>query len=389
MEKKAGKNRTDYKRVNRGLVLKMVATGLCTSRAELVEKTGLSKMAISNIVGEMITGDLLKESGEAQSSDPGRKRIQLQVNEKAPKVIGLAIQRESCEAILCTLDMQVLKRERITYRSDMNKEVLVHSVYQLIDTLLNVEPEVLAIGISSIGPLNIEAGRILKPNYFYGIENVDIVKDVTNRYDLPVFFNNDNQSGVLVEHLYGNGRGFRDIFLVRVGEGVGCGVLSSERTDVNSRSLLPELGHVSIDYAGNLCVCGRRGCLETYVRTSQILNRLNEATGKFYPYEVFCTQTDNPDVDAIFTDAVEKIAEAVVSTLNILNSELILLAGDLVYWDKKYVEMLSERINRNRFAQWADRIEIRQAYFGQDVALMGAACNAVMPVFDGEFLFEN
>ena len=59
---KAGKNSGDNRRGNRGLVLRMVATGACRTRRELVARTGLSKMTISNIVGEMIDGDVLRES---------------------------------------------------------------------------------------------------------------------------------------------------------------------------------------------------------------------------------------------------------------------------------------------------------------------------------------
>ena len=60
MTEKAGKNRSDYKRVNRGLVLRMIATGECATRSDLVRSTGLSKMAISNIVAEMLQIDVRK-----------------------------------------------------------------------------------------------------------------------------------------------------------------------------------------------------------------------------------------------------------------------------------------------------------------------------------------
>ena len=59
---KAGKNRSDYKKVNRGLVMKMIATGQCSTRADLTRSTGLSKMAISNIVTELIRQHLLVET---------------------------------------------------------------------------------------------------------------------------------------------------------------------------------------------------------------------------------------------------------------------------------------------------------------------------------------
>ena len=70
MLEKAGKNSGDNRRDNRGLVLRMVATGACRTRRDLVVRTGLSKMTISNIVGEMIDGDVLRESEVVCSEEP-------------------------------------------------------------------------------------------------------------------------------------------------------------------------------------------------------------------------------------------------------------------------------------------------------------------------------
>ena len=80
MTEKAGKNRSDYKRVNRGLVLKMVATGQCVTRLDLVRSTGLSKMAISNIVTELISQNLLVETETARSEEPGRRPVGLDLS---------------------------------------------------------------------------------------------------------------------------------------------------------------------------------------------------------------------------------------------------------------------------------------------------------------------
>ena len=389
MTEKAGKNRSDYKRVNRGLVMKMIASGQCTSRVDLVESTGLSKMAISNIVNEMLEQNLLVETAAEKSADPGRKRIGLEISPEAPRVIGLSIMRDCCDAVLCNLDMQVIRRETIVYGSNMNKDQLIYDVYQLLDTLLYDEKNVAAIGIASIGPINVREGRILNPFYFHGIEDVEIMKIVKERYNLPVFFNHDNQSAVQVEALFGNGRGYQDILLIGAGEGVGCGILSSDHLHKNNNGLSPEPGHVSIDYAGKLCACGSRGCLETYVRTPEILKQLYEKTGKYYTYEAFCRMSDDPVVDEIFTDAVQKVAVAIVSIVNILNCELIILSNDFVYWDDKYVEMLENLINKYRFTKWADRVTVKKAYFKKDAALLGAACNAILSIYEGGLLFEE
>ena len=125
MTEKAGKNRSDYKRVNRGLVLKMIATGQCTTRIDLVHSTGLSKMAISNIVTELMGQNLLVETSTARSEELGRRPVGLDLSPAAPKVVGLSISRDRCEAVLCDLKLRVLQREQGTMEG-MNEQKLIH-----------------------------------------------------------------------------------------------------------------------------------------------------------------------------------------------------------------------------------------------------------------------
>lgn len=388
MTEKAGKNRKDYKQVNRGLVLKMVATAQCSTRGDLVRSTGLSKMAISNIVSELIQQDLLMETEIAHNDELGRKPICLAVSPKAPKVIGLVIHRSRCEAVLCDLNLNVLRRESAPMGKDMDQERLIFLTYQLLDTVLYQAENVVAIGLASIGPISAQAGKILKPFFFYGIENVEIVRIIQERYHLPVFFDHDNQSAVLAESMYGNGRGYRDVLFVGVGNGVGCGILSDGQLYCNRRGLPPELGHVSIDVNGKICACGNRGCLESYIRTPEILKKLRYHTGKYFTMEAFASMEGDENVERVFSDMVTKMATAIVSVVNILNSELILLGNDSVYLSDKYVAMLEQLVNERRFVEWDQRVLVKRAYFMRDAALMGAACNAIAPIFAGKLLFE-
>jgi len=386
MTEKAGKNRSDYKRVNRGLVLKMIATGQCATRQDLVRSTGLSKMAISNIVTELMGRDLLVETETAPSEELGRRPAGLDLSPAAPKVVGLSINRERCDAVLCDLKLSVYRREQAAME-DMNAEKLIHLVYQLLDTILQGREDVIAIGLSCVGPISVADGMILKPFYFFDIQNVKIVEIIAKRYHLPVFFDHDNQSAVLAESLYGNGRGCKDILFVGVGSGVGCGILADGQLYCNRRGLPPELGHVSVDSRGRPCSCGSRGCVEAYVRTPEVLKKLRYHTGKFYTYETFSGMTEDPMVRSIFSEAVNMLAAAIVNTINILNSELILLGNSAAYWHDEYLTMLEDIVNQRRFVDWDTRVLVKRAYFLQDAALMGAASNAAMAVFTGNLIF--
>ncbi len=380
---KAGKNRDDYRLVNRGLVLKTVATGQNVTRMDLVRSTGLSKMAISNIVSELIGRDLLVETGTAPSDEPGRRPVCLDISPKAPKVAGLAIRREGCEAVLCDLKLQILRRERSPLE-DRTAQGAIDLAFRLLDA---VAGDAIDIGIASIGPVSVQEGKILKPFYFHGICDVPIVEAVERRYGLPVFFGHDDQSSVLAERLFGSVRDCQDLLFLGAGGGVGCGILSGGQPLRDRRGLSSELGHVSIDIHGPACPCGSRGCLESYIRTPVLLEKFRERTGKDMTYREFCQMEDDPAVEGVLMEAVDKLASALTSTVNILNSEEILLGGDCVDWPDRYLKALEEAVDRRRFVDWGQRVRVRRTSFLRSAVVMGAACNAVVPIFQGDLVF--
>ena len=107
---KTGVNNKLLKQKNRGLLLKLIATGACSSRIELAQKTGLSKMTVSNIVNEFLENDMLEELEKAEKMEgKGRNPIQLRISPRAPKLIGVHLHREGCNVILCDLKLNIQK----------------------------------------------------------------------------------------------------------------------------------------------------------------------------------------------------------------------------------------------------------------------------------------
>ena len=107
---KTGVNNKLLKQKNRGLLLKLIATGECSSRIELAQKTGLAKMTVSNIVNEFLENGMLEEREKVQTEGKGRNPILLSISPRAPKLIGVHLYREGCNVILCDLQLNILKR---------------------------------------------------------------------------------------------------------------------------------------------------------------------------------------------------------------------------------------------------------------------------------------
>lgn len=381
-----GRNSQVNKQHNRGLILKLVATGQCRIRAELARRTALTKMAVTNIVAELIAQELLVESESDQFDQLRKNSIILQISPKAPKIIGVLIFRDRCESIMCDLHLNIIRRERINIEQ-ITSDLLVQTIYTLIDAMVSFDPNILGIGIASIGPIDRKLGMILEPRYFYNIKNIKIVELLKDRYKLPVFLDHDNQCGALAEMLYGYGKDCQDFILLGISRGIGSGIVLDGKLQSNNQGLAPELGHVSIDFMGLECVCGNRGCIEMYAATPVIRDALRLATSRNLSFREFCMLEDDQCVDSVMTDVIHKLAVALTSSVNLLNPELILLGHDSVYLPDNYVTLLESEINKMKFTSKERTVRVRKAYFKEDAQLLGSVCNVISQAFDGNLIF--
>ena len=266
MLEKAGKNSGDNRRDNRGLVLRMVATGACRTRRDLVVRTGLSKMTISNIVGEMIDGDVLRESEVVCSEEPGRNPVRLRLSPEAPKAAGVAFLPGRCESVLCGLDLRVFRRAGTDLPKDAPEAVRRETALRLLDKMLSGTAGVRAIGLAADLPWR-PGGEQMCPSE-------SVRPAVRERYGLPVFLEDTCQSALLVESLFGRARNCRDVLFVSLGDRVGSAVLSGGQLCRGRGGRPLGLGHVTICAGGRPCRCGGRGCLELYVRSPEVLKKL-------------------------------------------------------------------------------------------------------------------
>ncbi len=378
-----GVNKEDQKKTNRGLVLKLVATGECDTRIELAKVTGLSKTAISQIVNRLIEKNLLVDGEKDTSAEPGRNPVRLSISPQAPYFAGVLINRGILWGVICDIRMNIIKEKTIRRRWQSNEE-LISDLYDLMDEIMEGQTHVMAMGVSAIGPVSVKEGVILKPMYFEGVGNIRVRDLLSERYQLPVYFDHDNQNAVLVEHLYGNGRGYEDILLVSVGEGIGCGLLVDGKRIHSYTGYAPEIGHISIDYHGIPCACGNIGCLERYVNSKDMLNKLRYVTGMNLPYEELCRIGQNKAQDMVMQEAAHKLAIGILNLLNVMNSQIVLLGYDCVYWPDKYLRQMEDEINSRKFGNRDIHIPVKKTKYLYRAQVLGAAANAVSHELYGE-----
>ena len=358
---------------------------LCThdgvSRIQLAQRTGLTKMTVSNIIAGLMEQDYVVERAPERNAGVGRNPIILDISPGAPKVLGVQLGREGVTAVLFDLKLRILKKEEEPFAQE-NTDSILQKLFRAVDRIRIQESNILGCGVSVVGPLDVGSGVVLNPPNFFGVSNLPLRRLLSNHMGLPVELNNDMNCAALGEKLFGAGREFHNFLYVGLSTGIGSGIIENDGLYQNSSGFAGELGHTSIDCNGPECGCGNRGCLEEYVGMPVIEARLREATGQAGDFASFCAQTEDPHVDVVLSDIIEKITRALVNAVNLLNPQAILVGHNGTHLPARYLEQMERELNRRKFSQDYLKIRVKKSRFGMDSSLYGSGCLALRQLFE-------
>ena len=198
-----------------------------------------------------------------------------------------------------------------------------------------------AVGIACGGPLDPFEGVIQSPPNLPGWDDIPLVSIVQEALDRPAVVENDATAGALAEFWYGAGRSreIRDLVYLTISTGVGGGLVLDGRLHRGAAGNAGELGHLTVDYLGRQCGCGRRGCLEAYASGTSIAARAREALATGGPSSLAALESPTArDVAEaalagdrlamrIWDETTAILASAMANVLDIFNPELIVLGG--------------------------------------------------------------
>lgn len=177
---------------------------------------------------------------------------------------------------------------KIGINSNLSSEELVNHLMGFINVrrapMWNYN--VLAVGLASPGPLDPHQGIIISPPNLPNIKNLEVVKILRDKTDLPTFLVNDADAALLSEHWLGSAKGFKNVVMLTLGTGVGSGVILNWRLQ-RGHGMAAEWGHTTIKGAFNswisrgdrLCSCGRFNCLESFCSTEGLAQTYCEVFG--------------------------------------------------------------------------------------------------------------
>ena len=311
------------------------------------------------------------------------------MSEKKKLIMGVDIGGTKVAVGLVDARGKIVSQGRAPMVANGTAEAGLQAVVGAIDSLWS--DEVQSIGICAPGPLDPETGVILNPPNVPCWRNFPLGERVAAKYKTPVRVDNDANAAALAETRWGAARGYRYVFYATVGTGIGSGIVLDGRIYHGNTGSAGEGGHVSIDYRGPLCGCGKRGCIETLTAGPAIGAR---ARGKLAagPSRSMILDLAKGDVAAVTSEMVgtafaagdplaREILQETVELLTVwlgnivdlFDPDILVMGGGVAAMLKPFFDEIKTRLPSWCVNPRASEIPLAMAHYGADAGIAGGA----------------
>jgi predicted NBD/HSP70 family sugar kinase len=341
---------------NRSLVLQTLYRAGQQSRADIARETGLTRVTVSDLVAELMLEGLIIETGQREDVRPGKPATLLDLNRGAFQIIGIDLSEYTTfRGAVLDLDGQILHRAELPLAGATGADATA-LVTALADTLVAAATlPVLGIGVGSPGVVDLAGVVLSAPNL--GWVNEPLQEAMSTRFGVPVVVANDANVAALAEHSFGGADS--DMMLIKVGHGVGAGLLLDGTPLFGSRFAAGEIGHVVVGTDGGPeCVCGKHGCLETWLAVPRLEKAIAAA----------------PDErTSILQQAGQRLGIALAPVVGALNLAEVVLSGPTSLLDGPLAQATIDTLRNRTMAEFHGDLTLRMTTLGEDIVMRGAA----------------
>ena len=352
----------------------LLANGPST-QAELARGTGLSTATVSNIVRDLVMKGV---AGTSPVTSGGRRALQVQLTDTGDVVAGVDFGRRHARIVLATLGYQVLAEAEISLPLGYDVRESLQAAAELLDTLLAEHAiprdSVLSVGVGVPGPIDRRTGTVLQGAILPEWVGMSI-RDLEDAFRFPVVVDNDANLGALAEVTWGANRGVRNLIFVKIGSGIGAGLILNGQPYYGYLGITGELGHTPVVDHGVICRCGNRGCLETIASTTVMIEALGRGSGGgVTTADVLRRGLErDPATLRVVGDAGTAIGQTIGNIANVINPELVLIGGPLVGLGDALLDPIRHGILQNAIPIIGETTAVRVSSLGDRAESLGAA----------------
>ncbi len=385
-------------------ILDEVRLGRSTSRGELATRTGLGRAVVAQRVGELIDRGLVTERGRGISTG-GRPPRRLAFRSDAGHILVADLGATGIDVAVTSLDGRVLGHTDEPADIAAGPDATLERVEALFDQLLTgvrgLPGRTWGIGVGVPGPVEFRTGRPISPPIMPGWDGFPVRERLAARYRAPVWVDNDVNMLALGEWRAGIAAGHDDVVVIKVGTGIGAGIIAGGRLHRGARGAAGDVGHVQVvDDPTIVCRCGNIGCLEALAGGAAIardgeaaarggrskrLGSVLEERGRVTAADVaWAASFGDPVAVALIQQAGRWVGSMLATTANMLNPSLIVLAGGVARSGDLLLSSIRETVYRRSLPLATRDLQVRTSSLGSLAGVIGASSMVLDQLFARE-----
>jgi predicted NBD/HSP70 family sugar kinase len=358
-----------------GDILELIRHGRATTRGDVLELTGLSRMTVAQRLDALLGAGMVVE-GETGEATGGRRRRSLAFNSAQSRVVAAAVDTTHTRIAVTDLSGTVLGDTVIDVPVEAGPSVVLDQIAAGLTLLLEkhdlVPGDLCGAGLSLPGPIDPLSGRPSQPPILPGWDAYPVAEHLqAGLPDVPVLTANDADAAALGEYAAGHD-GLRALCLVKVSTGIGTGIVIDGRLYTGADGGAGDIGHVRVSPRSDaLCQCGMQGCLAAVASGRAVAAELTEhgypATSGHEVRELL--RAGNADAARITQQAGRRIGEVMATVVCLLNPEVLLIGGDLA--SAPLLSGIRETLYRSALPRATRHMALQLGTLGEDAAVVG------------------
>jgi glucokinase len=247
---------------------------------------------------------------------------------------------------------------------------------------------VTGIGICAPGPLDPKTGVVLNPPNVPCWRNYPLAAEVERVFGVSARVDNDANAAGLAEALWGAGVGYTNVFYATLGTGIGTGIVFDKKIYHGRTGSAAEGGHMTIDFHGHRCPCGKRGCIETLASGPNIArraraklrgdgeSRIVQLAGSLEQVRAEHVGQAFREGDAVATEVLTETAHLLTvwlgNIVDLLEPDVVVVGGGVAELMRSFFEGISENLPHWAINKRAGEIPLVMARYGADAGIAGA-----------------
>jgi glucokinase-like ROK family protein len=372
------------------------------SRTEISNITGWSKAKASHEIRGLVDKGYLVEVGEG-TSQGGRKPRLLRINNQLGYIAGIDIGATSLDIALADVTGLILQRCSEATDVHFKPESVLGRCSELLLELIQAQgatsDQILGIGVGVPGPVDFARGVLVAPPLMPEWENF-LIRDFFKKTFPSAFVVVDNDVNIMAlgEQRAGDGTGVDHFIFIKIGTGIGAGIISNGKLHRGNDGSAGDIGHICVDKNGPLCACGNKGCLEAMAAgpavaskameaarngSSPTLSQIRESKGGVIRPEdvnVACREGDQAALD-IIRDSGQMIGDVLASLVNFFNPSHIFIGGGIAKFGNHLLVAIRRAVLHRSLPLATTHLSIKFSRMGSNAGVVGAISLALDYLF--------